>query len=84
MRAAVPQYRHFGGMMMQDGENCQAAVYYGAAAQPLQSYENGGSLEQKGVLHHAWPMVAQAKLPMMGQAKELPRYCHLILMTLRL
>ena len=57
MRSTVPQYRPFGGMMMQDGETTQPAVYYGAA-EPLQSYQNGGSLEQKGVQHHAWPVVA--------------------------
>ena len=66
MRSAVPQYRHFGGMMMQDGETSQPAVYYGAA-EPLQSYQNGGSLEQKGVQHHAWPVIAQAETPIMGQ-----------------
>ncbi|CAK0785661.1 hypothetical protein CVIRNUC_008872 [Coccomyxa viridis] len=52
MRSAVPQYRHFGGMMMQDGERSQPAVYYGAA-EPLQSYQNGGSLEQKETAHPA-------------------------------
>ena len=67
MRGVVPQYRHFGGMMMQDGDSSQPAVYCGAA-EPLQSYQNGGSLEQKGVLHQAWPVIAQADRCMMGQA----------------
>lgn len=66
MRSAVPQYRHFGGMMMQDGERSQPAVYYGAA-EPLQSYQNGGSLEQKGAQYHACPAVAQAETPIIGQ-----------------
>ena len=79
MRAAVPQYRHVGGTMMQDGEDDHAAVYYGATAEPLQSYQNSGSLEQKGVLHPAWPMLGQAKKPMMGQANvvmTLPSFPH--------
>lgn len=67
MGTAVPQCRHFGGIMMQDSESGQPAVYFGGTAEPLQSYENGGSLEQKGVLHHAWLMVVKAKQPMMGQ-----------------